>query len=567
MARFSNQLIERITRLVRPARLLACLIFSFALTAAGAVVHTRSGSPTSEERAFWSFQPLRDAQPPAVKRAEWARSSLDRFVLTGLEAKGLSPVTPAGKRELIRRATYDLTGLPPTPQESSDFVKDTSPDAFAKVVDRLLASSAYGERWGRHWLDVVRYADTGGETADFPVREAWKFRNGVIDAFNADEPYDQFIREQIAGDLLAPTAPPAQYAKAVTATGYLAISRRFGFDSENYMHLMYQDTIDNMGQTVMGLSHGCARCHDHKFDPVTTADYYALYGIFASTTFAFPGCEKHNRPSDFVPAIPPAEVVARKKTLEGQLAALDARIKKAATERLAVASDLQSVIGIDGDFESQSIDSAAASAPWRFIDGARVRAASQSPYTNLYPAGSRGLHFPAGTANNAIVQTLSPARTAAKSKVLYFNADFRNVSPAVAGTGGGSYRFYLGHDPGKSAAVEVYADGENFFIRSGDAREPIRPLVAGTWYNLQIILDLEHKTFAGTIGTPGNLIPFAGRNFSTGWEGTIDTFFVDCYGHIPGNKPEHEVDNIGVQETPIPTLSQAFLEPRYPEIH
>ena len=140
----------------------------------------------------------------------------------------------------------------------------------------LLASRHYGERWGRHWLDVVRYADTAGETADYPVPLAWRYRNYVIDAFNADKPYDQFLREQIAGDVLANQQPSENYAEQVIATGYLAISRRFGFDSENYHHLTIQDTIDTLGQSVLGLSLGCARCHDHKFDAVSMNDYYGL---------------------------------------------------------------------------------------------------------------------------------------------------------------------------------------------------------------------------------------------------------------------------------------------------
>ena len=167
---------------------------------------------------------------------------------------------------LIRRATFDLTGLPPTPDEVDAFLQDESPQAFERLIDRLLASTHYGERWGRHWLDVVRYADTAGETADYPVPLAWRYRNYVIDAFNADKPYDQFLREQIAGDVLANQEPSEKYAEQVIATGYLAISRRFGFDSENYHHLTIQDTIDTLGQSVLGLSLGCARCHDHKFD-------------------------------------------------------------------------------------------------------------------------------------------------------------------------------------------------------------------------------------------------------------------------------------------------------------
>jgi hypothetical protein len=277
---------------------------------------TRSGEITAEERRFWSFQPLAPTSPPDVQDRFWSRTPVDRFILARLDAQDLKPVRPADKTTLIRRATFDLTGLPPAPDDVGAFVADDSPAAFAKGIDRLLASPAYGERWGRHWLDVVRYADTAGETADFPVREAYRYRNYVLASFNADKPYDRFLREQIAGDLGASEAPPEQYEERVTATGFLAISRRFGFDSENYQHLTIQDTIDTLGQAVLGLSLGCARCHDHKYDPINAADYYALYGIFDSTRYAFPGSEQTKRPRDFLPAVSPRDAQRRKRPRE-----------------------------------------------------------------------------------------------------------------------------------------------------------------------------------------------------------------------------------------------------------
>ncbi len=204
-----------------------------------------------------------------------------------------------------------MTGLPPTPEEIDAFAADESPGAFEKVVDRLLASPAYGERWGRFWLDVAHYADTAGETADFPVPEAYRYRNYVIDAFNADKPYDQFVREQIAGDLLPPGADAPGSPKAgerLIATGFLAGARRFGFDPQNYHHLTIEDTIDTTGKAVLGLTVACGRCHDHKFDPISQGDYYALYGIFDSTKYPFPGSEEHKAPSDF-PKLPTGEPV------------------------------------------------------------------------------------------------------------------------------------------------------------------------------------------------------------------------------------------------------------------
>jgi hypothetical protein len=173
---------------------------------------------------------------------------IDAFVKARLDEKGLVPQPRAGKLGLIRRATYDLTGLPPTPAEIDSFVKDTSPRAFEKVVDRLLATPQYGERWGRHWLDVVRYADTSGDNSDFPVPSMFRYRNWVIDSFNHDQPYGEFLRDQLAGDILAAKGPPEQYAPRVIATGYLALARRFEHDSDKHMHLTHEDGIDTLGK-------------------------------------------------------------------------------------------------------------------------------------------------------------------------------------------------------------------------------------------------------------------------------------------------------------------------------
>jgi len=301
----------------------------------------RSGGPTTEERRFWSFQPIAASAIPKVRNAAWCKNDVDAFVLARQESSHVVAVKPADKRTLIRRATFDLTGLPPTPGEVAAFLADASPDAFARVVDRLLASPVYGERWGRHWLDVVRYADTAGETADFPVREAYKYRNYVINSFNQDKPYDEFLREQIAGDILAAGGPRDKFAERVTATGFIAISRRFGFDPQNYQHLTIQDTIDTLGQSMLGLTIGCARCHDHKFDPISSRDYYALYGIFASTNYSFAGSEEKNRPRDMVPLIPASEAAAAKKAFDEKLAGLADEAKKNDADQAAVNGDLK----------------------------------------------------------------------------------------------------------------------------------------------------------------------------------------------------------------------------------
>src|SRR5262245_54464563 len=285
---------------------------------------------------LWSLRPVRDPVIPAAKDADWVASPVDRFILATLEAKGLKPAPPADRRTLVRRATYDLTGLPPTPEEIDAFLADETPGAFARVVDRLLASPAYGERWGRHWLDVVRYADTAGDNSDYPIPQIYRYRNWVIDAINRDLPYDEFVRRQLAGDLL-PARDEADRHEKLIATGYLANARRFGsYEEERYpWHLTIEDTIDNLGRTFLGLTINCCRCHDHKFDPLTQADYYALYGFFSSTRYPRPGIELDKAPHDLVPLAPAAQVEAFEGERRKKLGGCDAEIKRLEGEKTA----------------------------------------------------------------------------------------------------------------------------------------------------------------------------------------------------------------------------------------
>jgi hypothetical protein len=284
------------------------------------------GMTLEEGRQFWSMQPVKDPPLPAVKDTDWPQTTVDYFVLSRLEQAGVAPAAAADKRTLLRRAAFDLTGLPPTPAEMEAFLADGSPKAFENVVDRLLASPRYGERWGRHWLDVVRYADTCGNASDYPVPQAHKYRDWVIRAINRDLPYDQFLREQIAGDLL-PSANEAERYERIVATGYLAIARRFGGDRMGEHHLTLEDTIDNLGRAVLGSTIACARCHDHKFDAFTAIDYYGLYGIFASTRYPFPGAEVGKKQEDFVPLLAQAEVEALLKAHAEKVAAVAAEVK------------------------------------------------------------------------------------------------------------------------------------------------------------------------------------------------------------------------------------------------
>ena len=256
-----------------------------------------SSEITDEQRNHWSFRPVKTLLVPDAPKA-WAQNSIDAFVYRKFHEQKLTPVSLAAKRTLIRRATFDLLGLPPSHEEVEAFVADNSHDAWSRLIDRLLESPHYGERWGRHWLDLVRYADTAGDASDFPVPEAYKYRNYIIDAFNRDKPYDQFVREQIAGDLLPASDEATEWEQKI-ATGYIAISRRIGVSPQNLKHITIKDTLNNLGKTFLGLTIGCARCHDHKFDAIPTADYYALYGIFDSSVYPHAGAEHQPYRRDF----------------------------------------------------------------------------------------------------------------------------------------------------------------------------------------------------------------------------------------------------------------------------
>ena len=248
------------------------------------ISRTQSTIDVEKGRGYWAFQAPEKAGFPAVRGAAWPRGAIDQFILAKIEEKGLRPVGDVSREALIRRASYDLTGLPPTPAEIAAFVADDDERAFHKVVDRLLASERFGERWGRHWLDVARYAETIGRTRNLPFPVAWKYRDYVIDAFNADKPYDEFVREQIAGDLL-PYRNRSERNEQQIATGFLALGAHDLNEPDRKLFPM--DVADEMinvtTRSMLALSVGCARCHDHKFDPIPTKDYYSMAGIFRSS--------------------------------------------------------------------------------------------------------------------------------------------------------------------------------------------------------------------------------------------------------------------------------------------
>ena len=239
---------------------------------------------TPQERAFWAFQPLRESPVPMVWNSAWPEGIIDRWLLSRLEKEGLRPAADADRLSLLRRLRIDLTGVFPTPEEIAAWQSDSSPEAYVRLVDRLLATPEFGERWGRHWLDITYYADTTGVGRRTPLRDAWRYRDYVIETFNADRPISQFIREQIAGDLL-PAESETERIRQQSGTAYLVLGPwDFSVLDKLQMEMDMVDLqIDLVGRSMLALSLGCARCHDHKFDPIPTRDYYALAGIFRST--------------------------------------------------------------------------------------------------------------------------------------------------------------------------------------------------------------------------------------------------------------------------------------------
>ncbi|MFN0123827.1 MAG: DUF1549 domain-containing protein, partial [Blastocatellia bacterium] len=255
------------------------------VVSAAAPARTTTRPFTEEEKKYWAFQPMARPDVPKVNNQAWVKSPIDAFVLAKLEEKNIKPAAPADKLTLLRRATYDLTGLPPSEKEIAEFLADNSPRAFEKVVDRLLASPRYGEKWGRHWLDVARYADSTGNDEDHRYPHAWKYRDYVIDSFNNDLPYDQFVREQIAGDLLPARDGAEVNRRGIIATGFLALGPKAiaQQDKKKMLYDVFDEQVDVTTRALMGMTLACARCHNHKFDALLTKDYYAMVGMFAST--------------------------------------------------------------------------------------------------------------------------------------------------------------------------------------------------------------------------------------------------------------------------------------------
>jgi hypothetical protein len=268
---------------------------------------------TPHDRSHWAFQTLRAPKLPHVQDAKWSNSAIDRFVLAKLEAVKMSPSSRVSQEMLLRRVYFDLIGLPPNAEQQRQFLADNSPDAYERVVDRLLASPRYGERWGRHWLDLARYADSGGFHNDFDRPHAWRYRDYVIDSFNEDKPYSQFVTEQIAGDQVALPTVASWVATAFCRNGPSNEDNMgTGVFKQQYLFDQLDDIVSTTGSVFLGLTVGCARCHDHKHDPLTQHDYYSFLAFFRNTS-------KQNLAIDsFDPANPKLTRSPRAKSKDGR---------------------------------------------------------------------------------------------------------------------------------------------------------------------------------------------------------------------------------------------------------
>lgn len=310
------------------------------------IAKVKKGIDLVEGRKFWAFQPVREASPPQVKDASWPLDPLDHFILSKQEAKGIGPAPDADRYTWLRRVSLDLVGLPPTEEEALAFAQDTSPEAFEKVVDRLLGSRGYGERWARHWLDLTGYADMMGTSNSVYAEHAWRYRDYLIAAFNADKPFDEFIREQIAGDLM-PAKSTEDRAENIVATGFLMVGDIEIVNPDKAK--METDHIDTqmikIGQTFLGMTLGCVRCHDHKFDPVGVEDYYGIAGMLRSSpsSHKMPDMGVWSSLNSTVLPETPAQIEARKKLeaeIEQRIADLKADQKKLSDEKDAVIQQL-----------------------------------------------------------------------------------------------------------------------------------------------------------------------------------------------------------------------------------
>jgi uncharacterized protein DUF1553/uncharacterized protein DUF1549/cytochrome c len=394
----------------------------------GQAVARPSGIDVEAGRKFWAFQPPRDVPPSQVKDSAWPQGDVDRFILARLESQHLHPSPQVDRGTLLRRATFDLIGLPPTPEELEAFESDTRPDAFARVVDRLLASPQFGERWGRHWLDVARFAESSGGGRSLVFKDAWRYRDYVIRSFNADKPFNRFLTEQLAGDLL-PAEGVEQAQDHLVATGFWMLGA-VNYEEQDKRALqmdVVDEQLDTLGRAVLGMTIGCARCHDHKFDPIPTRDYYALAGILRSTRMLFNQKDNVSHWMERPLPLPTAED-QQWNADKAELAVLETRMNELQKELVPVAHGSIAVADLPGIV----VDDSQAKAVGTWIESTSLKTYVGSGY--LHDAneqkGEKTVTFvpefpQAGTYEVRLAYTANPDRAAhVPVEILHLDGEF-----------------------------------------------------------------------------------------------------------------------------------------------
>lgn len=350
----------------------------------GAAVELPAGELSKADiekgRSWWAYIAPKPQQGPVVKNAAWPSDDIDRFVLASMESKGLAPVKDAAAVDLVRRVTFDLTGLPPTPAEVAAFLRDKQPGAYERLVDRLLGTRSFAEHWGRHWLDIARYAESSGREGNSVYPYAWRYRDWVIDAFEKNLPYDEFLRQQLAGDLL-PVAGPDDHAAKTIATGFLAVGSKAQRtrNKQQFAMDLADEQIDAFSQAMLGTTIACARCHDHKFDPITQRDYYALAGIFLSTeTYYGTSRSQGNQQASQLIELPSDAKVPNGPTVTALQRAAYERIQKQAEQAAERQQGGQKILALAGaqglaDMRARFDEDGRATAANRLAMGVRER--------------------------------------------------------------------------------------------------------------------------------------------------------------------------------------------------
>ena len=487
---------------------------------------------------LWALQPIGRHTPPATADQRWARDDLDRFVLSKLEAAGLAPAAAADRYTLLRRVTFDLTGLPPSPEEIAAFVNAASPDAYAKVVDRLLASPAFGDHWARHWFDLSCYADLADIQGDVLIRDAWRYRDYVIAALNADKPLDRFIHEQIAGDLL-PYQNSEQRREQIIATGYLAIGP---WTLQNYIKGqldadVVDHQIDRIGRTFLGQTISCARCHDHKFDPVPTADYYALAGIFHSTlttSYDGPGVWSAITHVTLPPlGVDPAELAQRKESLndlsarrqllQSELTSLTQKIPGAST-----ANVLTLAKGIAANEKGQAYELSFGAAPSVWVGGGERTTAADGLQIDVLRADGSVLagfqHKPGRWSGTKDAQKMSPA------KFTYTGDGSGEVRLRLTSSTPGSGRFGGALDDLVVSAGDTRIFGENF-----DGLEPSTTQGSQTDTALRVLAGASAPGWVGAGISHSHAVDLGEGNYAV-------QFFGGDAGSLAAAKPVSEAE-------------------------